>query len=174
MPGPSPSGPTLALAFDFGRRRIGMAVGSTFTGSAVPLKTAAMLSAGPDWNAIDREVRARQPHVLVVGVPYNEDGAAGPMALAARGFARELGARFGLPVAEVDEHGSSLEAQSMLRERRADGRMNRRVQKQDIDSAAAAIILMRWLAAPATPRDNSRDDIPRDSSRADEQGTTAR
>ena len=147
VPGPTRRGPIIALGFDFGRRRIGLAVGTTLTGSAAPLRAVAMLAGGPDWDAIGREIRAHQPHMLVVGVPYNADGTAGPMAAATRGFARGLGARFGLPVGEVDERWSSLEAQDRLREERASGQRRRRVQKQDIDSAAAAIILTRWLAA---------------------------
>jgi len=145
-PGPAPRDPLVALAFDFGFKRIGLAVGSTLTGAAAPLPAVAMLSAGPDWEAIGREIRARLPRVLVVGVPYNADGSEGAMAGAARRFARELGTRFGLPVGVVDERWSSLEAGAALKDRRASGRLKRRIQKQDIDSAAAAVILTRWLA----------------------------
>ncbi len=149
--GPTHSGPTIALAFDFGFKRIGLAVGDTLTGTAAPRPAIAVLADGPDWTAISREVRDRQPHILVIGVPYNADGTEGPMASAAHAFARELGARFGLPVGEVDERWSSLEAGAALKDRRASGQRRRRVQKQDIDSAAAAIILTRWLAGEGDP-----------------------
>ena len=148
-PDPLPS-PAVALAFDFGRRRIGLAVGSTLTRSAAPLAAVAMQPGGPDWVAIDRQLRNHQPHVLVVGVPYNADGTTSAMATAAREFARDLGTRTGLPVAEVDERWSSLEAGAALKEQRARGQ-RRRIQKEDIDSAAAAIILSRWLAGEGDP-----------------------
>ena len=140
------SRPITALAFDFGFKRIGLAVGSSLTGTAAPRPAVAMLPAGPDWQAISREIHAQAPQVLVVGVPYNADGSESAMAGAARRFARELGTRFGLPVGEVDERWSSLEAGAALKERRASGQRRKRIQKQDIDSAAAAVILTRWLA----------------------------
>jgi putative Holliday junction resolvase len=96
--------------------------------------------------AIGREIRALCPQVLVVGVPYNADGSEGSMARATRDFGQALQARFALPVEHVDEHGSSLEAGRTLKEQRASGQRRRRVQRPDIDSAAAAIILTRWLA----------------------------
>ena len=147
MPDPSPAATArIALAFDYGRRRIGMASGDTLTLSAAPRPAVAAKDGMPDWAAISREIRALAPHVLVVGVPYNADGTDGTMAQAARDFGGELAQRFALPVEQVDEHGSSVEAGRALQERRASGQRRRRVQRADIDSAAAAVILTRWLA----------------------------
>jgi len=133
------------LAFDFGLKRIGVAAGDTLTASAAPRPAVAMHAQGPDWEAIEREVRALAPRLLVVGEPYNADGTAGTLAPAARRFAAELQRRYGLPVRLVNEHGSSLEASAALKEQRARGERRRRVRKEDIDSAAAAVILERWL-----------------------------
>ena len=146
MPDPGRASPRIALAFDFGWRRIGMAAGDTLTASAAPRPAIAAHGGVPDWTAIGREVRALSPHVLVVGVPYNADGTDGSLAQAARDFGVQLKARFALPVEHVDEHGSSLEAGRALKEQRASGQRRRRVQRADIDSAAAAVILTRWLA----------------------------
>ena len=99
----------------------------------------------PDWDAIAREVRMLSPRLLVVGAPYNADGSPGALAPAARRFAAELESRFGLPVNMVDERWSSLEASAALKAQRASGERKRRVRKEDIDSAAAAVILTRWL-----------------------------
>ncbi|MGH8148625.1 MAG: Holliday junction resolvase RuvX [Steroidobacteraceae bacterium] len=137
------------LAFDFGLRRIGIAVGDTLTSTAAPRPAAAMLSGGPDWAAIDREVRTNEPRLLVVGVPYNADGSPGALARAARRFGAALHERFGLDIAQVDEHGSSLEAGAALARSRAQGERRRRVRRGDVDSAAAAVILERWLAGEA-------------------------
>jgi putative holliday junction resolvase len=133
------------LAFDFGLRRIGIAAGDTLTATAAPRRAALVSHAGPDWQAIAREVDALKPRRLVVGAPYNVDGTPGALAPAARRFANELERRFKLPVSMVDERWSSLEAGNALKARRAGGG-RRRIQREDIDSAAAAVILERWLA----------------------------
>jgi len=93
-----------------------------------------------------REVRALAPARLIVGAPYNEDGSDAAITTLARRFAAELERRFALPVHLVDERFSSREASESLRARRASGERRRRVQKADIDSAAAAVILGRWFA----------------------------
>jgi putative holliday junction resolvase len=85
------------------------------------------------------------PGLLVVGEPYNADGTPGKLAPAARRFASELEQRFGLPVSLIDERWSSLEASALLKEQRASGERKKRVRKEDVDSAAAAIILERFL-----------------------------
>lgn len=135
----------LALGFDFGLRRIGIAGGDTLTRNASPLATVAHSDSGPDWAAIDRHVKSYGPNLMVVGSPYNDDGSPGKLAAAADAFAQALAQRYGLAVARADERYSSTEASSLLREQRAAGLRRRRVAKGDIDSAAAAILLASWL-----------------------------
>jgi putative Holliday junction resolvase len=100
---------------------------------------------GPDWPAIERVLAEYRPGILVVGYPYNEDGDPGTMAGPATAFAAELARRSGLAVTRVDERYSSQEAAAELKQRRAAGTRRRRVQRADVDSLAAAIILERWL-----------------------------
>jgi len=145
------------LAFDFGLKRIGIACGDSLTRSAAPRPAASVGRAGPDWEAIAREVRALAPGVLVVGAPYNAAGGEGTLSAAVRGFAAELERRFALPVHLVDERFSSLEASAVLREHRASGQRRRRVQREDIDSAAAAVILTRYFAGEGTAQAMRRD-----------------
>ena len=133
------------LAFDFGLRRIGIATGDTLTGTAAPRPAATARAGAPDWDSIGRELRAFNPARLVVGAPYNADGTAGAMLPHARRFAGELKRRFALPVSLIDERFSSLEASEALKTRRARGE-RRRLRREDIDSAAAAVILERWLS----------------------------
>jgi len=150
---PNAAGMTAAqtvLAFDFGLKRIGIACGDTLTRSAAPRPAVLASKSGPDWGAIEREVRALAPGRLVVGAPYNADGSEGALANAARRFAAELERRFALPVHLVDERFSSLEASAQLKERRASGERRRRVKRADVDSAAAAVILGRWFAGEGT------------------------
>jgi putative holliday junction resolvase len=134
------------VAFDFGTRRIGIAVGDTVTFTAAPRPAARVGASGPDWSAIEREVRAVQPRLLIVGVPYNADGTAGALTGAAREFGAALGERFALKVEHVDERWSSLEASAALKASRAQGLRSRRVRREQLDSVAAAVILERWLA----------------------------
>ena len=138
--------PQTVLAFDFGLKRIGIAAGDTLTRTAAPRPAAPAGESGPDWEAISREVRALAPGLLIVGAPYNADGSEGALGERARRFAAELGRRFALPVHLVDERFSSLEASAALKARRASGERRRRVAPADVDSAAAAVILGRYLA----------------------------
>lgn len=134
------------LAFDFGLKRIGLASGDTLTRSAAPRRAVAVNSSGPDWVAIEGEVRSLAPARLVVGAPYNADGSEGALSKHARRFAAELERRFALPVHLVDERCSSLEASAQLKAQRASGERRRRVRRADVDSAAAAVILGRYFA----------------------------
>ncbi len=122
-----------------------MASGDTLTRSASPLTALNNGAHGPDWRAVERLLAEYRPAVLVVGYPYNDDGSSGALAGAATAFALALEQRAGLKVARVDERFSSQEAAAALKERRAAGIRRRRVQRADIDSLAAAIILERWL-----------------------------
>jgi putative Holliday junction resolvase len=144
LPG-TPDPARVALAFDFGLKRIGVAVGDTLTCSAVARGAIAVAGGQPDWHTIDRIIAANGPHVLVVGTPYNVDGDANEMTALARQFAADLAARHALPVEQVDERYSSLEATEKLKAQRASGERRRRLRKDDIDGAAAVVILQRWL-----------------------------
>lgn len=123
-----------------------MAVGDTLTGRAAPRPAAAMHASGPEWATIDREVRELTPRWLIVGIPYNADGGASRLAAAARRFGSALRERYALDVQYVDERWSSLEAGAALKRGRAEGSRTRRVRREHLDSAAAAVILERWLA----------------------------
>jgi putative Holliday junction resolvase len=137
--------PRIVLAFDFGRRRIGVACGDTVSRTAAPQGAVPMSDRGPCWEAIDALLREWQPALVVVGLPYNVDGSDGAMAVAARKFAAELGRRFGLEAILVDERYSSREAEARLKTARASGLRRRRVAKADVDAAAACVILERWF-----------------------------
>lgn len=133
------------MAFDLGLRRIGIASADTVTRTARPRATVSSGPQGPDWAALSTHIQDLKPQQLVVGLPAHADGTASALDPAARRFAAELKARFGLPVALVNEHGSSLEASEELKRQRRQGERRRRVAKEDIDSHAAAVILSRYL-----------------------------
>jgi putative holliday junction resolvase len=128
------------LAFDFGTHRIGVAVGNTLIRFAQPLVTIAGDSDTTTLAAIAALVNEWQPQQLVVGLPLHADGTPHAMTAKARDFARELGKRFGLPVALVDERWTTQSAQDQLNRERGgrDGRAHR-------DEMAAQIILQAFF-----------------------------
>ncbi len=141
---PESSKPEILLAFDFGQRRIGVAVGQQVTDSANPLGTVSNGSAGPDWRQITAWVADWRPSRLIVGLPLYADGTHSVISTAALAFIDELG-RFGLPIETIDERYSSAEAREMLKKERESGRRGR-IRKEMIDSTAAVLIAERWFA----------------------------
>jgi putative Holliday junction resolvase len=140
------------LSFDYGLRRIGVAVGNTLTGTAEALATVAAQDGRPDWPALDRLIADWRPAAIVAGVPYNARGGETRLATAALRFADELGDRYGIEVYRVDERLTSREAEDSLRERRRSGAKAKRVRRGDVDREAARILLLQWLRAlPAQP-----------------------
>ena len=135
------------LGFDAGQRRIGVAVGSAFGAGARPVAVVDVHGGGPDWRQVERLVRDWRPDGLVVGDPMTLDGGDQPIRRFAQGFARELAARFRLPVVMVDERNSSQEAARRFAAERAEGRRKRR-DAELLDAVAAAVIVERWLSSP--------------------------
>lgn len=125
--------PRSYLAFDYGQRRVGVAVGNTLRGAGQPLKTIAA-EGDARFAAIAALIKEWQPDALVVGVPYHPDGAPHDNTQRAQRFARQLHGRFRLAVHEVDERYTTTEALS-------DG-------ARDADAAAAAIILDQFFRNP--------------------------
>lgn len=133
------------LAFDYGEKRIGTAVGDTITGSARPLAT---LTGGLD--AAMKLIAEWQPAALVVGLPLMEDGSDQRITTLTRAFAQTLAGRSKLPVHFSDERYTSRAADDFLREARSSGAMARRVKKGDRDGLAAKILLEQWLRGDAS------------------------
>ena len=118
------------MAFDFGTRRTGVAVGNRLLCQASP-QGHLQVQGDARWPLIARCIQDWQPDALVVGVPFHPDGAEHENTLRARRFARQLHGRFGLPVFEVDERYSTTEAL-------AHG-------AKDVDAASASIILQQFF-----------------------------
>ena len=133
-----------AMAFDYGTRQIGVAVGQTLTGSAEPLTNLRARDAVPDWDQLARLIREWEPNVLVVGLPLNMDGSASDMSERAARFARRLNGRFQLPVETVDERLSTFEAKQHLKDQ---GRTPSSYRDDPVDSLAAALLLQTWLSS---------------------------
>ena len=137
----SKASPPILLAFDYGHRRIGVAVGQPLTGTATPLETLVARRAGPDWEGLARLVDRWEPRAMVVGLPLNMDGSEQHTTRLARRFGRQLEERFEVPVHLVDERLSTREARSRLA---SAGR-----PAAGADPVAAQVILEDWFARPA-------------------------
>ncbi len=131
------------LGFDFGWRRIGVAVGQTATASASALCTVSH-SEQPDWQAISKLVEEWRPAGLVVGLPLDAGGHETQMSRAARRFGLELEQRFQKPVYFIDERLTSVQAGAEFAQARAAGRA-RRKDARKLDAVAAKIILENYL-----------------------------
>lgn len=131
------------LAFDYGLRRIGLAIGQHITSSANPVGVIANGESGPDWDQIAHFLKEWRPGRLIVGMPSRIDGSRSDIADHVDEFIIDLG-RFDLPIETVDERYTSVEAQAMLNAERKRG-LRGRIKKDMIDSAAATLIAERWL-----------------------------
>lgn len=137
------------LAFDFGLKRIGVAIGTQLTpgelASARPLTTIAAEANDARFAAIAALIAEWQPQRLLVGHPLNDDGSPHEMTARCERFADQLRGRFRLPVDAVDERYSSAEAEAVLRGRG----LGWRQRKARLDAEAAMIILQDWNATHA-------------------------
>jgi len=138
------SGARTILAFDFGLRRIGVAVGQSVTGSASPVGVVVNRESGVDHEAIGALIREWRPTSLVVGMPAHTDGSPSEIQVPVKAFIDEL-KRYGLPIDTVDERYTSVEAERVLKDARAAGTRGR-ISKEMIDSAAAVFIAERYLS----------------------------
>lgn len=138
-------GQRLVLAFDFGTRRIGVAVGNELLQSARELDALPARDGIPDWTLVTRLVETWQPDLFVVGLPLNMDGSESAMSTRARKFGNRLHGRYGKPCVMADERGSTREAKQIARE--AGHRGNYR--EESVDGIAAVLILEGWFAHQA-------------------------
>lgn len=129
------------LAFDFGERRIGVAIGNEVTRTARPLSAISADQDDARFAAIAALLKEWQPDACVVGHPSHPDGTAHAMTARAERFARQLEGRFRLPVYLTDERYTSVEAAQTL----AGSRLTGQRKKQAIDAEAAAQILRRFF-----------------------------
>jgi putative Holliday junction resolvase len=136
------------LGFDYGERRIGVAVGQTITATATPLKTILNRGVESDWHIIARLIDEWRPDAIIVGIPKTGDNSRHVLEKAILHFCHALVNTFRLPVYTVDESYSSSEAYQRLKNQR-NTRGRRRLTKGDIDRLAAAILLETWMASQA-------------------------
>lgn len=131
------------LAFDFGTKSIGVAIGQRITGTARPLAALKAQDGTPDWAKLERLLNEWQPDEVIVGLPLNMDGSEQPLTARARKFANRIHGRFGILVSLHDERLSTVEARADLFDRGG----FRALDKGSVDSASAVVILESWFEA---------------------------
>ncbi len=137
------------LGFDFGTKRIGIAIAQEVTGTANPLTTITAIKHKPDWESISKVIKEWQPDLLIVGLPLHMDGSEQPMTQAARRFSNQLNGRYQIPVELMDERLSSNEAESIINEQsgsRSRSRDSLFPDKAQIDMISAQLILQSWMS----------------------------
>jgi len=129
------------LAFDYGSKQIGVAVGSRHSGLAEPLANVQVARGGPDWAHISRLIAEWRPDALVVGLPLNMDDSDNAMTAPARKFGNRLQGRYNLPVHMVDERLTSVDAKNAL----VESGVHFKRRKTRVDQLAAQAILQAFL-----------------------------
>jgi putative Holliday junction resolvase len=127
----------IILGFDFGLKRIGVAVGNGVTATASALAPLRANEGNPDWEAVRRLLEEWKPQRLVVGLPLNMDGTPSEMSARAERFARRLEGRFNLRCEMMDERLSTFEARGLIAESGSEASR---------DSVAACLVLESWFA----------------------------
>lgn len=126
------------MGFDYGEKRIGIAVGQTLTGSANAVQTVRQHNQIPDWTSIGKLIEEWQPDQLIVGLPLNMDGSEQTLTHRSRHFAKQLTQRYDIPVGFADERLSTREAARDYEQRSE--------PKEGRDAVAAKVILEGWMA----------------------------
>lgn len=131
------------MGFDFGSRRIGVAVAHERIGSARPLAPLTARDGIPDWERVTACIVEWKPDLFIVGLPLNEDGSESEMSRRARKFGNRLHARYGRSVEWVNEYGSTRQAKEIARQR---GRRTGSYRDNGVDGIAAEVILNSFMA----------------------------
>lgn len=138
----APHTPLVIISFDFGMKRLGVAIGQTLTQTARPLDTLPVKTGEPQWEMITKLFQKWSPDAWVVGIPVNMDGSSQQITLKARQFSKQLQNRYAVPVYEVDERLTTKDARERLF---AEGGF-KALQHGKVDRVAAQLILQNWLA----------------------------
>jgi putative Holliday junction resolvase len=140
------------LGFDYGRRKIGIAVGQTSTGFAEGIATIPADSTAGPWLKIEKLIDDWRPDTLVVGLPLAGDGSEPEFAKCTREFGRQLHRRFKLPVDFVDETLTTDFADTIIREITTPGKRITKRRRSIRDQLAAELLLKTYLHECTTPQ----------------------
>ncbi|MEP0176996.1 MAG: Holliday junction resolvase RuvX [Paraglaciecola sp.] len=129
------------LAFDFGTKSIGVAVGQEITGTASPLDALKAVDGIPNWDLLAKVFEEWSPQLAVVGLPLNMDGSNQQVTFAAKKFANRLNAKYRVKVETCDERLTTVDAKARLFELGG----YKKLDKQKVDSVSACLIFESWV-----------------------------
>ena len=129
----------LIMGFDFGTKKIGVAIGQMVTATATPISIIRVEKGVPNWFMLEKLINQWKPERLVVGLPLNMDDSHSNMSRRALKFSSELENRFGIAVSNVDERLSTFEARQLYKSRSTEN------NQEELDDKVAALILESWL-----------------------------
>jgi putative Holliday junction resolvase len=129
------------LAFDYGLKSIGVAVGQQLTGTASTLKALKAVDGTPDWNQVEALLKEWQPALVVVGLPLNMDGSEQPFTARVHKFINRLHGRFGVKVVAQDERLTTVESRAELFSQGG----FKKLSKDAVDCYSAKLILESWF-----------------------------
>jgi putative Holliday junction resolvase len=129
------------LAFDFGTKSIGVAIGQEITGTASPLNAIKAQDGIPNWDLVAQLFDEWRPDIALVGLPLNMDGSYQQVTFSAKKFANRLNAKYRLPVETYDERLTTVDAKARLFEMGG----FKKLDKQKIDSVSACLIFESWI-----------------------------
>lgn len=124
--------PSVVIGFDYGLKRIGVAIGNAVTKESRPLRIIPWKTNEEKWREVQKLIKEWEPDAFIVGVPYHSDGQENTMTKPCKTFGRQLNGRFNKPVYFVDERFSSVEAEAT------------HPDSEFIDDEAASVILQQW------------------------------
>jgi len=127
----------VVIGFDFGLKRIGVAIGQTITQTATPESIVKSKDGKPDWEHISKLFSEWRPCAILVGLPMRLNGEEQALTQPARKFGQRLSGRYNRPVFYIEEQLSSVEAENRA--------MKNNIKSKHIDDHAAQIILQNWL-----------------------------
>lgn len=132
------------MGFDFGTRKIGVAVGQTVTGTASSLAVLKARQGKPDWPELEQLVSQWKPSAFVIGMPFNMDGSENEMTALTKNFISSLNKHFNIPCHEIDERLSTREARDIVRAN-AEESGRRYDNHTQVDGLVAQLLLESWL-----------------------------
>ncbi len=133
------------IAFDYGLKKTGVAIGQSITKRASPLTSLPMTHGEPDWSEIDKIFKNFKPNCAVFGIPEKQMNKDNSLMDQIKRFSLKIKNRYGISIEFINEHLTSKTAKDQLKQQRQEGILQRQLKKGQIDSMAASIILQEWM-----------------------------
>jgi putative Holliday junction resolvase len=133
------------IAFDFGMKKMGIAIGQNITNTASPMDSVVMKNGNPDWNALKQLIEEYRPTTVILGKPDVKDKSSEALTKKIEAFKEILEMDLNQNVEWALEHLTTEDAKEKLKLQRQEGILSRRIMKGQVDSMAAAIFLQDWM-----------------------------